>query len=149
MHGLRRLAHEAGDRTYGLSGLRGPEANEAAAARKRVGVLFSGGNVDIERFCNRRPHPGASSLTNWIEPASPFCSIPSKETENAWAFKEPDTSMRPAAQPWNVRRARMPPRLNAGGPTTRRKKPSPGPHGRDYEHEDEHVHEKHPFRNRL
>jgi hypothetical protein len=61
--------------------------------------LLPGLPVFSKRFRNRQSHTGASCLISWIEPAYPFCSIPPKETENARAFKEPDTSMMPAAQP--------------------------------------------------
>jgi hypothetical protein len=73
---------------------------------KRDYLFFS------KRFRNRQSHAGASWLINSIERPYPFCSIPPKETENAKAPEEPNTSMTLAAQPWNVRRAWMPPWLN-------------------------------------
>ena len=66
----------------------------------------------LEEVPNRQSHAGASWLINSIERPYPFCSIPPKETENARAPKELDTSMTPAAQPWNVQRAWMPRWLN-------------------------------------
>ena len=71
--------------------------------------LLPGLPIFSKRFRNRRSRTGASCMISWIEPAYPFFSIPPKETENARAFKEPDTSMTPAAQPSNVRRAWTPP----------------------------------------
>ena len=64
------------------------------------------------RFRNRQSQAGGSWLINSIERPYPVCSIPPKEMENARGANEPDTSMTPAAQPWNARRAWMPPWLN-------------------------------------